>query len=328
MRKGKIDLDNLKKIISSYTGVKKSETLLSSSIGEDCCIIDLKSLKDDVMLISSDPITFTSKDIGKLAVIINTNDIYASCGKGYGIIINILLPENKTLDDFKEVMNQIHTECLIHNLEILGGHTEVTDVVNDIVVSLTIIGTSSKENVVKTSTSREGDLIFLTKTLGIEGTVILYKEFKEELQNLLSEDEKIEIEKFCEMISIKEECEILEKFEITSMHDVTEGGLMGALFEMSISSQNGFRIFKDKIKVHNVTKKICEYLNKDVYHLISSGNLIFTCGKAQKDIILKEFEKQNIKCSLIGEMISKGNYFVNDGKDVEKSFDISDSFFK
>lgn len=328
MRKGKIDLGNLKEIIASYTGVKKSETLLSSSIGEDCCLIDLKSLKDDVMLISSDPITFTSKDIGKLAVIINTNDIYASGGRGYGIILNILLPENKTLEDLKEVMNQIHTECVIHNLEILGGHTEVTDVVNDIVVSLTIIGTSSKNEIVKTSTSKEGDLIFLTKTLGIEGTTILYKEFKEELQNLLSEDEKIEIEKFCEMLSIKKECEILKNFKITSMHDVTEGGLMGALFEMSISSQNGFRIFKDKIKIHNATKKICEHLNKDVYHLISSGNLIFTCEKDQKDVVLKEFEKQNIECSLIGEIISKGNYFINDGKDVEKPFDISDSFFK
>lgn len=328
MKKGKIDLGNLKDIITFYTGVKKPETLLRPNIGEDCCIIDLKSLKDEVMLISSDPITFTSKDIGKLAVIVNTNDIYASGGKGYGIILNILLPENKTLEDFRETMNQIHNECIVHNLEILGGHTEVTDVVNDIVISVTIIGTSSKEEIVKTSTSKEGDLIFLTKTLGIEGTTILYNEFREELQDLLNEDEKKEIKKFCMNLSIKKECEILKNFKITSMHDVTEGGLIGALFEMSISSHNGFRIFKDKIDIHSVTKKICDYLNKDIYHLISSGSLIFTCEKDQKDIILEEFRKQNINCSLIGEVIPDGNYFINDGEDIEKHFDISDSFFE
>lgn len=324
MEKGKIDLKNLNKIISTYTGIKKKPTILSSSIGEDSCLIDLNYIKDDIMLISSDPITFTSKNIGKLAVVINTNDIYASGGQGYGIIVNILIPPNKTIEDFESIMEQIHKECIYHNLEILGGHTEVTDVVNDIVISVTIIGTSKKENIVNTSTSKKGDLIYLTKTLGIEGTVVLFDEHKEELINILSKVEIDEIEKLRNELSIKKECEILSKFKINSMHDVTEGGLIGALLEMSMSSKNGFAIKKDSIKLKDVTKKICTYLNKDVLRLISSGNLIFTCEKSLKGSIEKSFENTTIECVNIGEVIEEGKYYLDEE---EVKLNISDSFF-
>ena len=327
MKKGKIDLNNLNEVIKTYTGVQKKQTLLSSSIGEDSCLIDLKSFDDDIMLISSDPITFTSKNIGKLSVIINTNDIYASGGLGYGIILNVFIPPNKTIDDFKNLMEEIHKECIFHNLQILGGHTEVTDVINDIVVSVTIIGTSKKKYVVKTSSSNKGDLIFLTKTLGIEGTVVLFDEFRCELEKILTSNEIEEIEKFRDKISIRKECEILRSLKISSMHDITEGGLIGALFEMSMSSKNGFRIFKHNVIIHSVTKKICDYLKKDIYHLISSGNLLFTCESKYENLIKTAFSNENMECFLIGEVIEGGKYIINEDFDKEIPLNISDSFF-
>lgn len=327
MKKGKLDLKQLKNIIKKYTGIKRENTVLSSSIGEDCSIIDLKSFKDDLMLISSDPITFTSKNIGKLGVIINTNDIYATGGRGYGVILNIFLTENSTIDDFENIMEQIHNECLIHNIEILGGHTEVTDIVNDIMISMTIIGTSSKDNLVKTGSSNLGDMIFITKTLGIEGTTVLYDKYKDDILQILNEDDLKEIEEFRDKISIRNESLILNNFEITSMHDITEGGLIGALLEMSMASDKGFKIYKDKIGISTVTEKICSFLKVDILKLISSGNLIFTCNKIYGEQIQKELNQKGIECFLIGEIIESGNYILNDGYDKKIDFDTHDSFF-
>lgn len=323
MKLGKLNLGDLSDVINNYKGVKRSQTLLSSSIGEDSCVIDMNAFEEELLLISSDPITFTSKDIGKLSITINTNDIYASGGDGYGVILTVLIPKHKTLEDFKDLMRDIHNECLNHNLEILGGHTEVTEVVNDIVVSVTILGTLKRENLVKSSTSNRGDLIFLTKTLGIEGTTFLYEEFRDSI----SEDYSKDIEDFKSKLSIKDECMILRNFNITSMHDITEGGIIGALFEMCTSSGNGFRLFKDKINIHPITKSICEILNKDVMRLIASGSLIFTSSKENCNDILREFSKNNIECSVVGEIIDRGSYFIyEEGHDYEVPFDISDSY--
>lgn len=327
MREGKLDLNDLKKVIESYTGIIHKETLVRPSIGEDSCVIDLNSLNEEVMFVSSDPITITSKDVGKLSIIINSNDIYASGGSCYGVILNVLLPPHKSVDDFENIMRDIHTECINHDLEILGGHTEVTDVVNDIVVCVTIIGFGNKNHVVKTSSLNVGDLIFLTKPLGIEGTVILFDSFKNDVKNILSEEELCEIEKFRNRISVKCESEILKNFNITSMHDVTEGGLIGALFEMSVSSRKGFEILKDKINVHSITEKICSHLNKDVYRLIASGNLLFTASKNLKDEIQNKFSSVGIECSVIGEVLEEGKYiFISESCD-ELKIDIKDSIF-
>lgn len=327
MKKGKLDLKDLSNVIKKYKGVKRENTILGSAIGEDCSILNLKSFSDEFMLISSDPITFTSKNIGKLGVIINTNDVYATGGEGYGLILNIFLPESATLMDFEIIMNQIHEECLVHNLEILGGHTEVTDVVNDIMISVTIIGTCSK-NYFKTSSSNVGDSILLTKTLGIEGTTILFDEFKHKLSKILNEDDLNEVERYRNFISIRNESLILKNFEVTSMHDVTEGGLIGALLEISLCSQNGFRIFKNNIGIGDLTRKICNYLGVDVLRLISSGNLIFTCKKSLSEIIKFELTKNGIDCFIIGEIIERGKYFLNDGiKDNEIGLYNGDSFF-
>ncbi len=306
MRMGKLNLNDLDDIIKNYTGIRKKSTLLASGIGEDTCIIDIKSIKDNLMLISSDPITFTSKDIGRFSVIINSNDIYATGGNGYGIILTVLIPPNKTIEDFKILMEEINSECIEHDLEILGGHTEVTNVVNDIVISATIIGTGNEKDIVRTSTSKKGDLIFITKPLGIEGTILLFDTVKDKL----SLDYYDDIKKFREWLSVRKESMILRNFDISSMHDITEGGLIGALFEMSYASRNGFRIFRENIEVHPLTREICSMLNKDVLRLISSGNLIFTSHETYKDEILEAFDKENIKCSVIGEIIDEGNYFI------------------
>ena len=306
MRMGKLNLNDLDDIIKNYTGIRKKSTLLASGIGEDTCIIDIKSIKDNLMLISSDPITFTSKDIGRFSVIINSNDIYATGGNGYGIILTVLIPPNKTIEDFKILMEEINSECIEHDLEILGGHTEVTNVVNDIVISATIIGTGNENDIVRTSTSKKGDLIFITKPLGIEGTILLFDTVKDKL----SLDYYDDIKKFREWLSVRKESMILRNFDISSMHDITEGGLIGALFEMSYASRNGFRIFCENIEVHPLTREICSMLNKDVLRLISSGNLIFTSHETYMDEILEAFDKENIKCSVIGEIIDEGNYFI------------------
>ncbi|EIA27759.1 Putative AIR synthase related protein, partial [Candidatus Arthromitus sp. SFB-4] len=116
-----------------------------------------------------------------------------------------LIPPNKTIEDFKILMEEINSECIEHDLEILGGHTEVTNVVNDIVISATIIGTGNENDIVRTSTSKKGDLIFITKPLGIEGTILLFDTVKDKL----SLDYYDDIKKFREWLSVRKESMIL-----------------------------------------------------------------------------------------------------------------------
>ena len=143
-----------------------------SSLAQDCSSFEI----DDTILISTDPITGADEGAGGLAIKINANDIYAAGGQPMLAVITILAPPNATVEEIKRVMVDAENEAERNNIEIVGGHTEFTDAVNKIVVSVTIIGKTDKH--ITADSAKAGDSIILTKTIGIEGTVILAHDYE------------------------------------------------------------------------------------------------------------------------------------------------------
>ncbi len=58
------------------------------------------------------------------------------------------------------------------------------------------------------------------------------------------------------------------------MHDVTEGGIFGALWEMAESSGIGLEIDLKKIPLKQETVEICELFDINPYGLIASGAML------------------------------------------------------
>ena len=126
-------------------------------------------------------------------------------------------------------MKEIAEETKKLNVEILGGHTEVTRAVNKIVVSCTAIGKGKKDKAIATSGAKEGDDIIVTKLLCLEGTTIVVNDYINKVKDILTEDEIKEANDYINEISVVKEGIIAGEFGVNSMHDITEGGVLGAL---------------------------------------------------------------------------------------------------
>ncbi len=133
---------------------------------------------------STDPITGTTKEIGKLAVHITANDIAASGGATLvGILLTILLPDGFLEDELKVIMQDINKLCEEMNVQVLGGHTEVTGgAVNQPIVSVTGVGRATEATLTMSGSLEVGDDLVMTKWAGIEGTGIIALEKEEELK--------------------------------------------------------------------------------------------------------------------------------------------------
>lgn len=323
MEAGKLNWDDLKYIIDNNKTIKREEVLVSNGIGEDCSILDFGSSK---IVLSTDPITGATKNLGKLAVNINCNDIASSGAEPVGIMVTILAPLNSTLQDIQGVMREIGEECKSLNVEIIGGHTEVTDAVNKMVVSCTVIGKSKRP--ISTKGAKVGDSIIVTKSLGIEGTSILAHDKEEELKKVLTSEEILEAKRCDELISVIEEGKIVSKFNISSMHDATEGGILGALWEIAKASQIGFIVDESKIPIKNVTRKICDFFNIDCLRLISSGSMVIITSEGEK--VIKELKKNNIDATMVGDITSneKGILIDINGEEREVYPPERDELFK
>ena len=128
MKIGKVSESVLKRSILKEIKNKREEILIGAGVGEDCAVLALK--EDEVFVTSTDPITGTTKDIGRLAVHVTVNDLASSGAEPVGLLISALLPTSIEESDLREMMHQIEETCEQVHIQVMGGHTEVTEAVN------------------------------------------------------------------------------------------------------------------------------------------------------------------------------------------------------
>lgn len=326
METGKLNWDKLTEIIKNNKGAKREEVLESGAVGEDCAAFKLS--KNESIVITTDPVTAADEDIGKIAFHININDIATSGGSPFAIMVTILAPKGTSIDAIKEIMKDISSEAEKIDVEILGGHTEVTDSVNKVIVSITALGlVESSKDIIWTKDAMPGDKIIVTKDICLEGTSILCKDFKEESLNVLNLKELEYGASFGEEISVLKEGTLLKGMAI-SMHDVTEGGILGALWEVKEASGNGFLIEFEKIPIRETTLKLSRHFNIDPLRFISSGSMIITVKEENAEKAIKILKDNNIKGTVIGEIKEKGAFMMQD--DIKLSIDppLRDEIYK
>ena len=241
--------------------------LVRPEVGEDCAVVDFGEY---ACVLSTDPITGAVNEVGRLAVHISCNDIASSGVEPLGLMFTLLAPEGTTEEDINAIMKQAGEAAAALHVEIIGGHTEITSAVNKIVISTTAIGRKQKNGVISSSGAAVGDSVVLTKTAGLEGTAILAHDWEERLKKHLGSEIVENAKKMMSDISVVPEGIIAGEIGATSMHDVTEGGLLGAVWEICEASGVGVRIESEKIKIPLETQKICAFFNIDPLKLIST----------------------------------------------------------
>ena len=300
MKIGKVPTAFLRDKIIGKTGKKRPEVLVGAGIGEDCAVLDLNN---QLCVISTDPITGAVAEIGSLAVHIACNDVASDGAEPVGVLLTVLAPSRTTEEDLEQIMNDASEAAESISVQIMGGHTEITDTVNQVVISTVAIGRQKREQIIKSAGAQIDDVVVMTKNAGLEGASILALDKAGELTGKVEEKLLNEAREQKNYISVVPEGILAGKIGVNSMHDATEGGILGALWELAEASQTGIEIQMEKIPLLPSTKAICEYYGLDPYRLISSGVMIMTVKSEKVSELMSEFEKQGIEAAVIGKII-------------------------
>lgn len=297
MKVGKLPESVLKRSVFKQLHTKREEVLLGAGVGEDCAAMKLDS--DEIFVISTDPITGTAKDMGDLAVQITVNDLASAGAEPIGIMLTMLLPEEATEEELKHVMAQVESACEKNQIQVMGGHTEVTRVVSQIVLSVTGVGKAKEDRLISTADVLPDMDILVTKWVGIEGTAILAKEKEQELSARYTKPFLEAAKGLDRYLSVLPEAATAVKSGVAAMHDVTEGGIFGALWEMAEASGVGLEIDLKKIPLKQETVEICEYFGISPYELISSGSMLMAAKDGNR--LVMELRKEGIPAVIIGK---------------------------
>ena len=309
---GKVPEAVLKRSIIKQIKYKRDEILVGAGVGEDCAAIGLA--EDEIFVTSTDPITGTTQDIGALSVYVTANDIASSGAEVIGVMLSVLLPEGPEESELKEMMQQVEETCEELRIQTIGGHTEVTRVVNQPVITVTGIGKVKRDRLVTTAGAKPGDDIIITKWIALEGTSILAKEKEDELRGRFSPQFIEEAKGFSNYLSVVKDAGIACNFTVHSMHDITEGGVFGALWEVAQASGVGLTADIKKIPVRQESVEICEFFGINPYQLISSGSMVITAPGGSD--IVQALSEAGISAQIIGKITEGNDRILRNGEEI------------
>ncbi len=326
---GKVPTEVLQKIVFRNLGAKRDDVALSPSIGEDAAIV---KAGNEVLAVSSDPITGAEKWLGWLAVHVSANDVATRGVQPRWFNSIILLPNNSTPERIEKICTQMDKAATQLNVAIIGGHCEITPGIDHPIVTGCAIGVAEDRKYVTSSGAQIGNNIILTKGTGIEGTAILASDRSIELLDVFEKSFLEKAESYFEKISVvKDAITAFKTGGVSAMHDPTEGGLAGALHELADAAKVGFNVYEKKIFVPEETRKICKHFDIDPFQLISSGSLLIIAEEEKKDEILDNLSRNDVQASVIGEVTkpkSGRNLITKTGIKTELVRPINDHLWK
>lgn len=306
---GKVSENILKRSVFKQIHHRRPEVLFCPGIGEDCCAVAVNN--DEALVFSTDPVTGTDKGIGRLAVHINANDIASSGAEPVGILASIILPPEASESDLKQIMADIEDACSEQGIEIMGGHTEVSDIVKRTIINITCVGKVKKDRFIPTGGLSAGDEIVMTKWAGLEGTSIIAAEKAGILRRTLP-DELIETAaSYKKYLSVVPEAAVAAEAGATAMHDITEGGVFGALWEIGAASGTGIIADLRKIPIKQETVEICEVFGINPYMLVSSGSMLIGCLHGNE--LVEKLAKKGIPAAVIGRATEGNDRIIING---------------
>ena len=295
---------------------EESGVAIGPGIGRDAAVVEAP--KGDLIVVASDPISFTSDRIGEYLITINANDIATTGAVSRWFLATVLLPVRTSEDRAERVLSELSSACQTFGIALVGGHTEISNAVNRIVISGTMLGTVAPDRLIDRSGVGPGQAVLITKAIAIEGASILAMEYRD----LLLDRGVLEItlrtaRSFIDSLSIVPEARLaVASGKITAFHDVTEGGVVTALGELAVSA--GLEIDLDLIPILPECRQICDALEIDPLGLVGSGSLLIVCKEDDADGVAVALDAESIRCTRIGTVIGdEGVKFLSSGLSVD-----------
>ncbi len=311
MKTGKISESVLKRSVIKYIGNRDKEMIKGAGVGEDCAFLQCKGTK---LAVSTQTITLPVTQAGKYAVYAAISNLAAQGIKAQWITMALTLPADTEEKKLQEIMKQTDKVCEESGIQIVGGHTEISDKVSVPVVTVTAMGTellytdNGSERVEESAKEKTNLDIVMTKWIGLEGTAMIAREKEGELltryPNLLVKT----AQSFDKYLSLIPEAATAGRSGVYTMHDVRNGGVFGALYELAKRMGVGLSIDLKKIPVKQETIEVCEFFDLNPYELLSGGSLLVATKDGES--LVEKLAEENINATVIGKTTSGNDKLV------------------
>lgn len=298
MKIGNVSQTVLRRSILKQLHTKREEAVLAPSVEEMCSAVEVGEGRQAVFTNVS--LFGDEKDLAVFAMAHVLNDLETRGAEPIGVNISILLPPHAYESRLKTMTEYAEKLAAERQIQILNAKAEVSPVISKSIVTVVGVGTVKAGELIQSSGGRPGQDVVLTNWIGVEGTLrtlrekedVLYKRFVPAFIKQIQDMEKYLI--------ASEALRLAKEYGISVMHQITEGGILAALWNLAEASGTGIEVQLKKISIKQETIEVCEYFHLNPYQMTSAGSVLLVTDDGEGLVSL--FERNGVKASVIGKL--------------------------
>ncbi|MEQ8470319.1 MAG: AIR synthase family protein [Marinoscillum sp.] len=317
---GKVGETHFKELLLGSLGAARPELICGPMFGVDTSVVDIGG--GQALAISSDPLslipTLGMKVSAWLSVHLIANDMATTGFAPQYAQFVLNLPASLSKDDFASYWHHIHEQCKRNNIAITGGHTgQIPGQESTIAGGGTMFLNAPLNQILTSNKALPGDSIIMTKSAAISSSSLLSLAFPETVVNRCGKEVQLAaVENFWQLSVLKEalvaSSVLVPHQDLHAMHDVTEGGILGAIYEMANASGCGFEVEINKTAVREEVQAVCNLFEIDPLESIGAGSMIISVKNGSEEKLINALRVNGIDAHVIGQFVDKSKYDLID----------------
>jgi hydrogenase expression/formation protein HypE len=309
---GKIQDAFFRNTIYPFCGADRQEVTAGPQYGVDVAVINLPNGMD--MALTSDPLSLIPRlglqESAWLSVHLMANDMATTGVAPMYAQLVFNLPEQTTGLQFEEYWQHIHRFCSDMKVAITGGHTGKAEGQQSTMAGGgTMIAIAPANTFLLSSHAQPGDVIIITEEAALLATSILALSFPETVKNKCGhEHHHAACGLFYQTSSLQAGLTAVDSGpdkQVTAMHDVTEGGLLGALYELATAAGCGAVIEVNQLPVGETQQAICDLFHINPLFCVGAGSMIITARPDASRQVLQRLQEKGIRVTVAGSLTEK-----------------------
>ena len=311
---GKEKPEFMEKVVYANLGRPSRKVVIGPGWGLDNGVVSVGPGR--VMVVTVDPVSvipaFGLELSAWASVHLIASDYTSSGSRPQFATFSYNFPPSMRESEKRKYIAAMGRECDRLGVSIVGGHTGTyPGGGNTIVGTGSMMGFCDEDEFVSPRMAREGDSILLTKHAAIEATASLALCFRSYAEKKIGSRMAKKARNMIRLASTVNDALLASKVGlrsdgVTSMHDATEGGVLGGLDEMARASNHRFEVDLERIAVSAEARAVCGAFGIDPLISLSEGALILTCKPGATGRLHRRFENSGIDIQKIGS-VSRGS---------------------
>ncbi len=262
-----------------------------------------------------------SQETGVYALARAANSFAAADAERMSVDAEIIFPPQADRTKAYAMEKKIRKVCREYKIELKNTKIRQNPLYRTPVVLISGIGLGRKD--IQTDEGKdggegrdadEGRDIVLVKWIGMEGMLHIVDEKEDELRQRFAPVFINQIQSRRDGLFAGKELKIARSAGVSLIHQITEGGILAALWELSQKTGMGIEADMKRMSVLQETIEICEHYRLNPYQLTSAGSFLMLAkdGEALAD----ELEKNQIRASVIGRIAEGNGKVLHNGEDM------------